>query len=67
MKPREDLFSFATDLARTQALVLSKPVQLFGIPSIPNPNLSAALIDEVFTEGRQHRKPPAPVNYHIET
>jgi hypothetical protein len=62
-----DLFSFGTDLLRTQSLILSKPSQLFGAPPLPDTNLSAALIAETFTEGRKRRKPPAPVNYAIET
>lgn len=61
-----DLFSFATDLARTQALVLSKPVQLFGVPPLIDRNVAAAIADEFFSEGRNHRKPPAPTNYHAE-
>lgn len=57
--------AFATDLTREHALALSKPSPQFVPPPLPDdPNRRAAVADEVFTEGRVHRKAPAPVNYH---
>lgn len=48
-----DLFAFGSDMARP-----------FVPPPIRenDPTRLAAIADEVFTEGRAHRVPPAPVN-----
>lgn len=64
----ESLFNFGADLMRPHAreLILSKPAPLFGAPPLPDPLREAGIADEVFTEGRKHRKAPAPVNYAIE-
>lgn len=64
----DGFFAFATDLTRSHAreLILSQPAPLFGAPPLPDPVRNAAIDAETFTEGRMHRKAPAPVNYHAE-
>lgn len=56
----------ATTITRPHPALLGSPEERDAFADEMLRRERAAVADETFTEGRMHRKPPAPVNYHDE-
>lgn len=56
--PQSEFGRFATEFCRGHAreIILSPPLQIFWKPTIPDPDIRAAEIEEFFTEGRIDRR-----------